>query len=106
MSEDIELILLEINFWKSKWLLCGIDHPPSHNDQYFFDNVGIVLDIYWSYDKIVLLDTFLYQHELHSINKNPICYKNRNNPSNTDYNCSKSFIKTDTIFTGLSNFTN
>ena len=26
-----------------------------------------------------LLHTFLYQHELHSINKNPTCYKNVSN---------------------------
>ena len=29
-----------------------------------------------------LLDTFLYQLELHGINKNPLCYKNPNSPSN------------------------
>ena len=54
-----------------------------------------------------LLDTFLYQHELHNINKNPTCYKNPNNPSNIDLiltNCSKCFFNTDTIFTGLSDF--
>ena len=41
-----------------------------------------------------LFDTVLYQHELHSINKNSICYKNPNNLSNTDLiltNCSKVF---------------
>ena len=31
-----------------------------------------------------LLEIFLYQHELRSINKNPTCYKNPNNPSNID----------------------
>ena len=36
LPEDIEGIFLEINFRKSKWLLCGIYHPPSQNDQYFF----------------------------------------------------------------------
>ena len=99
--------------------MCGIYHSPSQNDQYFFDNEDKALDIYCSYDKIVLagdfntqegerlLRNFLNQHELHSINKNPICYKNPNNPSNIDLiltNCSKSFFKTETIFTGLSNF--
>ena len=43
-------------------------------------------------------DTFLYQHELASINRNPTCYKNPNNPS------PKSFFKTETGFTGLSDF--
>ena len=99
--------------------MCGTYHSPSQNDQYFFDNEDKALDIYCSYDKIVLagdfntqegerlLRNFLNQHELHSINKNPIRYKNPNNPSNIDLiliNCSKSFFKTETIFTGLSNF--
>ena len=43
-------------------------------------------------------DTFLYQHELTSINRNPTCYKNPNNPS------PKSFFKTEAAFTGLSDF--
>ena len=54
-----------------------------------------------------LLETFLYQHKLHSVNKNPPCYKNPNNPSNTDViltNYPKSFFKTDTILTGQSDF--
>ena len=73
LPEYIEGIFLEINFRKSKWLLCGICHSPQ-NDQYFFDNIYKALDIYCSYDKIVLagdlnvqegerlLDTFLHQH--------------------------------------------
>ena len=105
-------------FRKSKWLLRGIYHPPSQNEQYVFDNVDKALDIYCSYDKTVLadfnsqegeslLDTYLYQHELHSINKNPTCYENQNSPSNIDLiltNYSKSFFKTDIIFTGLFDF--
>ena len=98
--------------------MCGTYHPPSQNDQYLFDNIDKALDIYCSCEKIVLagdfntqererlLDTFLYQHELHSIKRNPTCYKNPNNPSNIDLiltNCS-SFFKTDTILTGLSDF--
>ena len=96
LPEDIEGIFLEKFFRKPKWLLCEIYHPPSQNDQYFFDNIDRALDIYCSYEKIVLtedfivqkgkrlLDTFLYQHELHSINENPTCYKNPNNSSNID----------------------
>ena len=56
LPEDIEGIFLEINFRKSKWLLCGIYHPPSQNDQYFFDNIDKTLDIHCSYEKIVLAD--------------------------------------------------
>ena len=108
LPEDIEGIFLEINFRTSKWLLCGIYLSPFLNDQYFFDSGDKALDIYCSYEKIVfagdlnaqegerLLDTFLYQHQLHSINKNPTCYKHSNNPTNKDLtltNCSKSFFK-------------
>ena len=45
LPEDIEGIFLEINFRKSKWLLCRIYHPPSQNDEYFFDNLDKALDI-------------------------------------------------------------
>ena len=108
LPENIEGIFLEINFWISKWLLCGICHPPSQNDQDFYYNIDKALDMYCSYEEIVLAvdfhaqereilpDTFLYKHELHSINKNPRCYKNPNNPSNTDLtlqNCLKFFLK-------------
>ena len=51
--------------------------------------------------------TFLHQHELTSINSNPTCYKNPNNPSFIDLiltNSPKSFFKTETVFTGLSDF--
>ena len=54
-----------------------------------------------------LLETFLYQHKLHIINKNPTCYKNVSNLSNKDLiltNSSKSFCRREPIFTGLSDF--
>ena len=56
LPEDIEGIFLEINFRKSKWLLCRTYHLSSQNDQYFFDNIDKTLDIYCSYEKIVLAD--------------------------------------------------
>ena len=40
-------------------------------------------------------DTFLYQHELTSMDRNPTCYKNQNNPSCIDHiltNSPKSFF--------------
>ena len=54
-----------------------------------------------------LFDTLLYQHELSSINKKPTCYKNPNKPSCIDHilrNSLRSFFKTDTVFTWLSDF--
>ena len=52
-------------------------------------------------------DAFLYQYNLTSINRYPMCYKNPNNPSCKDHiltNSPKSFFKTETVFTGLSDF--
>ena len=72
--DDIEALFVEINFRKCKWLLCGLYHPPSQSDQYFFDNLDKALDVYSTYEKVLItgdfnaqegekcLDTFLYQH--------------------------------------------
>ena len=51
------------------------------------------------------LDTFLYQHELKSLNKEATCYKNTNKPSCIDLiltNRPRSFFNTETYFAGLS----
>ena len=48
----------------------------------------------------------MYQHNLQSINKEPSCYKNSNNPSCIDLFLTNrpSFYQTETFFTGLSDF--
>ena len=111
--ENIEAAFIELNFRKCKWLLCATYRAPSQNHNYFFDNTDKCLDMYSTYERVILasdlksFDTFLYQHELTSINRNPTCYKNPNNPSCIDHiltNSPKSFFKTETVFTGLSDF--
>ena len=94
-----------MNFRKCKSLLSGIYHPPSQSDQ--LDKLDNTLDVYFNYENILLVgdfnvqigetcfDTFLYQHELEKVNKEPTCSKNSENPS---------FFKTNTLFTGLSDF--
>ena len=113
LPEDIEAAFIELNFRKCKWLLCATYRAPSQNHNYFFDNIDKCLDMYSTYERVILasdlksFDTFLYQHELTSINRNPTCYKNPNNPSCIDHiltNSPKSFFKTETVFTGLSDF--
>ena len=100
--ENIEAAFIELNFRKCKWLLCATYRAPSQNHNYFFDNTDKCLDMYSTYERVILasdlksFDTFLYQHELTSINRNPTCYKNPNNPSD--------ILKTETIFTRLSDF--
>ena len=53
------------------------------------------------------IDIFMYRHNLQSINKEPSCYKNPNNPSCMDpflTNSPRSSYQTETFFTGLSDF--
>ena len=115
----MEALFIGLNFRKCKWLLCGLYHPPSQKDQYFFDNIDKALDVYSIYEKVILsgdfnsqiaencIDTFMYEHNLQSTNKEASCYKNPNNPSCIDLfltNSPRSFCKTETFFTGLSGF--
>ena len=44
--KDTEALFIELNFRKFKRLLCGIYHPPSQKDQYFFDNIYKALHVY------------------------------------------------------------
>ena len=86
---DIEGVFVEIDFRKSKWLLCGTHHLPSHSDQYYFDNIDKALDVYCQYEKIMLVgdfnaqigekcfDDFLFQHELRSVNDTHLLQKPR-----------------------------
>ena len=93
---DIEGLLIEINFRKSKWLLFGTYHPPSQNEQYCFGCLDKALDVYSSYEKVILTgdfkaqenecvsDSFLYQHDLTNLVEEGTCYKNPRNPSCID----------------------
>ena len=115
----IEGLFVEINVRKSKWLLFGTYHPPSQNDQYYFDCLDKALDVYSSYEKVALtgdfnaqesecvFDSFLYQHDLTDPVKEDTWYKNPKNLSCIDLyltNSPLSFHNTSSVFTGLSDF--
>ena len=114
-------MFVELNFRKIKWLLFGTYHPPSQNDQYYFEALDKALDCYSSYDRIVLIgdfnsevhetcmETFFYQHNLTNIVKEDTCFKNSSKPSTIDLfltNRSSYFKNTKTFFMGLSDFRN
>ena len=47
---DIEILFVEINFRKSKWLLFRTHHPPSQNNQYYFIQSSKISDkILWKF---------------------------------------------------------
>ena len=56
--DDIEALFVEINFRKCKWLLCGLYHPASQSDHYFFDNLHKALDVYSTYEKALITGDF------------------------------------------------
>ena len=117
-SENIEGIFLEVNFRKSKWLLLGTYHPPSQNDNFYFDNIGRALDIYTqTYDQFLLigdfnaeekentLSEFMDLYDLKNLVKQNTCFKSVENPSCVDLfltNSSRSFQNTNVISTGIS----
>ena len=82
VTKNIEALFIELNYRKCKWFLCGLCHPPSQKDQYFFHNVDKALDVSSTY--VYCIDTFIYHHNLQSMNKELSCYKNPNNPSSID----------------------
>ena len=119
LPEDIEAAFIELNFRKCKWLLCATYRAPSQNHNYFFDNIDKCLVVYSTYERVALgcdfnahvggklFDTFLYQYEITSINRNPTRYKNTNTPSCIDHmlaNSPKSLFQKETVFTGLPDF--
>ena len=121
LPEDIETAFTELNFRRCKSLLWATYRAPSQNHNYCFDNIDKSLDVYSTYKRVTLagdfnaqvveksFDSFLYQHELTSINRNPTCYKNPNNPSCIDHiltNSPMSFLKQKLFLQGYHTFIN
>ena len=121
--KNVELLFVEINLRKNKMLLVGTYHSTSSDygttHEVFFEQLGFALDHYSSYDKFLLagdfniqegqgvLDEFLDEFHAKNMVKEPTCFKNPENPSCIDLfitNSYRSFQKTTTVSTGLSDF--
>ena len=56
---DLELICVEINLKKQKWLIMGIYRPPKMSETYFLDHLSRITDFYSrKYDRIVIMGDF------------------------------------------------
>ena len=97
LPSNIEIIIIELNINKIKWLVCGCYHPPSQSDEYFFYYSGKVLDNFnTKHDCFVLLGDFnMHENEtilsdfLNACNaknivKNKTCFKSIEIPSCVD----------------------
>ena len=113
-----EGIFVEINFRKSKWRLFDTYHPPSQNNNFYFNNVGCALDVYTqkyenillvgdfnAEEKEVILKDFMELYDLRNLVKENTCFKSVGNPSCVDLfltNCIRSFQNIKAISTGIS----
>ena len=85
---------VELNFRKSKLLLLGTYHPPSQDDNYYFQTIGNALEMYnTKYEKSILagdfnaeesevvLSNFLCTYGLKNLVYEKTRYKSVDNPS-------------------------
>ena len=120
ITNDIECIFIEVNFYKKKWLVGGSYNPSKTMIARHLEILDKHLNYYLSrYDNIILMgdfnsephehnmEEFCALHNLKNLVHMPTCYKNVEHPSCIDLiltNRSKSFQNTVTIETGLSDF--
>ena len=119
LPSDIEIIIIELNINKIKWLAYSCYYPPSQSNGYFFYHLGKVLDNFSTkYDHFVLLDDFNIQenkailseflntYNAKNIVKIKTCFESIENPS-CDYliisDKTGSFHHTNVFETGISN---
>ena len=120
MLENVESVFVGKNLFKAKWIVCGCYHPPSQDDQYFFNHLDNALDKYTqNYDRFLLigdfnaedsercLSEFLHGYNAENIVKEKTCFKSLTNPSCIDLlltNVPSCIQNACAITTGLSDF--
>ena len=90
MPHDIQVLPIELNFRKTKWLLLPSYRPPNCDERYFLDNMERLIDFHSSSIGNLLifgdmnmevtetnLQSFIDQQELYSMVKSPTCFKGR-----------------------------
>ena len=117
--DDIEVIVVEINLKKQKWLLLCLYRPPSQSQAYFFGEIEKSLDFFSSkFDNFMLIGDLncetddntlidlMDSYNLVNLVKDPTCYKS-SRPRCIDLiltNRKHSCTNTSTFETGLSDF--
>ena len=115
---DIEIICVELNLRKQKWIIIGIYRPPKMNEKYFYDQLSRVVDLYSkTYDRIVIMgdfnsepnedyiDTFSSSYNLYNLVKEKTCFKGEPKCYDLIYtNCKHNFQNTTAMTTGFSDF--
>ena len=115
---DIEILCVEINLKKQKWVIIGIYRPPNMNEMYFFDNLCRVIDYYSKgYDRVMIMGDFnlepsdesiktiIDSYHLYNLVKEATCFKGP--PKCYDLiltNCKHNFQDTQALTSGFSDF--
>ena len=118
IPDDVEILCVEINLRKQKWVLLGIYRPPKMNEAYFLDHLSRVIDLYSKkYDRILIMgdfnleptdepiETFCDGYNLYNLVKENTCFKGP--PKCYDLiltNCKHNFQNTIAVTTGFSDF--
>ena len=90
IPKSIQILPIEINLRKSKWLIIPIYRPPSAPENLFIDNMNKIIEFYsHKYDNILTLGDynmeiscntmgqFMKEHYFHSLYKKPTCFKSK-----------------------------
>ena len=65
LPEDVEIVFIELNLRKQKWLLCGTS-SPSQKDEYYFYHIGKAIDTYHQ-----IYNTFFLNGDFNAENTEP-----------------------------------
>ena len=119
IPSDLQIIPIEINLRKSKWLVISIYKPPSTKNDYFLDNLNKVIEFYSSsYENILtlgdfnlepsvpIMNSFMSTNEFTSLYRKPTCFKSKKGTC-IDLlltNKHRSFKHTSGFETGMSDF--
>ena len=115
---DIEILCVEINLNKKKWVIIGIYRPPDMNELYFIDNLSRVIDYYSKgYERVITMIDFNLgpldesikmlcdSYYLYNLVKEETCFKGL--PKCYDLiltNCKYNFQDTQALTSGFSDF--
>ena len=118
VPDDVEILCVEINLKKQKWVLIGIYRPPNLNETYFLGHLSRVVDFYSKkYEKIIIMgdfnsepsdepiETFCDGYDLYNLVKENTCFKGP--PKCYDLiltNCKYNFQNTIVVTSGFSDF--
>ena len=118
LPDDVEILCIEINLKKQKWVIIGIYNPPNMNNGYFIDYLSKTVEFYIKeYNNLVIMgdfnlepsseimDTFCNSYDLLNLVKENTCFKGP--PKCYDLiltNCKNNFQNTEVLTTGFSDF--